>query len=376
LSIYIKEIKSKSDFKKFVKFPYKLYKNCSQWVPPILLDEMQTLSPKKNPAFEYCECKLWLAYKDEKIVGRIAGIINKKFIEKWGMKAIRFGWIDFIDDVEVSGKLINVVIDWAKEKKLEHIHGPLGFTDLDYEGMLIEGFNEVGTMATIYNYDYYPKHLEIFGFKKEADWLEFEIKVPDKIPEKAERITAIVKSKSNIKVIEAKKAKDLLPYGQGIFDLINDSYKDLFGFVQLSNNQIQKYIKQYLGFIVPEYVKILVDNDNKVAGFVIGLPSLTKALQKCRGRLLPFGFIRLLMAMKKSNKYVDLYLGAIRPDLQGKGADALLMTEITKTCIKNKIISAESNIELETNTQVLGHWKYYNSRQHKRRRCFVRKLEI
>lgn len=373
MRVLIKEVSSKSDFKKFVKFPYKLYKDCPQWVPPLIFDEMQTLSPKKNPAYDYCECKMWLAYIDNKIVGRIAGIINHKFIEKWGKKAIRFGWIDFIDDEEVSKLLIDEVINWAKDNNLEYINGPLGFTDFDYEGMLIEGFNEVGTMATIYNYDYYPKHLEKLGFEKEADWLEFEIKVPDKIPDKAERIAAIVKSKSNIRIVEAKKAKELLPYGQGIFEVINESYKNLFGFVQLTDKQIQKYIKQYLGFVVPDYVKILIDDKDKVAGFVIGLPSLTKALQKTGGRLFPFGFIYLIRALKK-NKYVDLYLGAIRPDLQGKGADALLMTEITKSCIKNKVISAESNIELETNVQVQGHWKYYDTRQHKRRRCFIKKI--
>ena len=198
--------------------------------------------------------------------------------------------------------------------------------------------------------------------------------VPKEIPEKADRIAAIVKNKSKIKVLEAKKAKEMLPYSEGIFELINESYKDLFGFVPLSKKQIQKYIKQYFGFINPDYVKILLDNENKVAGFVIGMPSLTNALQKSKGKLFPFGFIHLLKALKKNNKYVDLYLGAIRPDLQGKGADALLMTEFTKSCIKNKIISAESNIELETNVQVQGHWKYYDSRQHKRRRCYIKKL--
>lgn len=374
MSVEIKEVRNKSDLKKFIKFSYKLYKNCPQWVPPIFLDELQTLSPDKNPAFDYCDSKLWIAYKDGKPAGRIAGIINHKYIEKWRKKAVRFGWIDFIDDEEISSLLIKTVIDWASSKNIEYIHGPLGFTDLDYEGMLIEGFNEVGTMSTIYNYEYYQKHMEKLGFEKEADWLEFEIRVPEKIPEKADRIAAIVKSKSNIRVLEAKSAKEMLPYGQGIFELINDSYKDLFGFVPLSDKQIKKYIKQYFGFIVPDYVKILLDAEDKVAGFVIGMPSLTRALQKSRGKLLPFGFIHLLRALKK-NKYVDLYLGAIRPDLQGKGADALLMTEITKACIKKGIISAESNIELETNVQVQGHWKYYDSRQHKRRRCFIRKLE-
>jgi hypothetical protein len=374
LDIFVKGVKGKKDLKAFVKFPFGLYRNCRQWVPPLFFDELNVLNPEKNPASEYCESKLWLAYKDGKIAGRIAGIINHKYIEKWNKKAVRFGWIDFIDDEEVSKALIDTVIKWASEKDIDCIHGPLGFTDLDYEGMLIQGFNEVGTMATIYNYEYYPRHLEKFGFEKEADWLEFEITVPDKIPEKADRIASIVKERTGIRVLDAGKSKDFLPYGKQVFELINNSYKDLFGFVPLSEKQIEKYIKQYFGFIVPDFVKLLLDKENNVAGFVIGMPSLTKALVKAKGRLFPFGIFHLLKAIKFKNKYVDLYLGAIRPDLQGKGADALLMTEFTRSCIKNKIISAESNIELETNVQVQGHWKYFNSRQHKRRRCYIKKI--
>ena len=373
MNVFVKEVTGKKDLNKFIKFPFHLYKNCHQWVPPLYFDEKQVLDPEKNPASEYCNSKLWLAYKDGKVVGRVAGIINFKFIDKWKKKAARFGWIDFIDDPEVSKALIEKVTGWALENKLEYLHGPLGFTDLDYEGMLIDGFNETGTMATIYNYDYYPKHLELLGFEKEADWVEFEITVPKEIPEKAVRIAAIVQQKNKIKVFDAKKAKDFLPYGKEIFELINNSYKDLFGFVPLSEKQIEKYIKQYLGFIVPDYVKLLLDEKGKLAGFVIGMPSLTKALQKSKGRLFPFGFIYLLKSIKY-NRYVDLYLGAIRPDLQGRGADALLMTELTKSCIKNKIISAESNIELESNVSVQRHWKYFDSRQHKRRRCYIKKI--
>ena len=212
------------------------------------------------------------------------------------------------------------------------------------------------------------------GFTKEADWVEFEIKVPNSIPEKADRIARIVQEKLKIRVLEAKTKKDLLPYGKQLFETINDAYKNLFGFVPLSDKQIQYYIKQYFGFVNPDYTKIIVDSENKLQGFVIGMPSLTKALQKSKGRLLPFGFVHILKALGKSNKYVDLYLGAIRPELQGKGADALLMTEITRSCINNKVISAESNIELETNLLVQSHWKYFDSRQHKRRRCFARDI--
>jgi len=374
LEIRITEVKNKRDLRKFVNFPLKLYKDSKEFVPSIVFDEMNTLSATKNPAYEYCDARLWLAFRGKEVVGRIAGIINHKFIERWGKKAIRFGWIDFIDDEAVSKALLDEVILWGKEKGLDEIHGPLGFTDMDYEGMLIEGFNEVGTLATIYNYPYYPKHMEKFGYEKEADWVEFEIKVPDKIPDKAERVAKIVMEKLKVKVLDAKSKKDLIPYGTDLFKLINVAFKDLFGFVPLTDKQIQYYIKQYLGFVSPDYTKIIIDENKKLAGFVIGMPSLTKALQKSRGKLFPFGFIHLLRAMSKSNKYIDLYLGAIRPDLQGKGADALLMTEITKSSIKNKVISAETNIELETNVLVQSHWKYFEARQHKRRRCFFKKI--
>lgn len=374
MTVIIKEVKTKKELKKFVKFPFKLYANCKQWVPPFLFDELRVLNPKKNPAFEYCKAKLWLAFKDGDIVGRIAGIINYKFIEIWGMKALKFGWVDFIDDFQVSKALFDTVTEWAKENGLEYIHGPLGFTDFDYEGMLIEGFDEIGTLATIYNYPYYPKHLENLKFEKEVDWVEFNIKIPEKIPEKALRVEEIVKKKLGIKVLEAKRTKDFIPYGMEIFKMLNDTYKNLFGFVPLTDKQIKIYIKQYMGFVNPDYFKVILDRNGKVAGVVIGMPSLTKALQKSNGRLFPFGIFYILKALSKKNKYIDLYLGAIRPDLQGKGADALLITELTKSCIKNGIISAESNIELETNLLIQSHWKLFESRQHKRRRCFIKKI--
>ncbi len=375
LDIIIKSVDSRSDLKKFVKFPLSLYKNCREYVPALIFDELNTFNPQKNPAYDYCESKQWLAYKDGKLAGRVAGIINHRYIEIWKKKSVRFGWIDFIDDKSVSRALMNEVIKWGREKGMDQISGPLGFTDMDYEGMLIEGFNETGTLATIYNYDYYPVHIDEMGFTKEADWVEFEIKVPETIPDKAERIAKIVMQKMNIKVLEAKSKKDLYPYGKQLFETINDAYKNLFGFVPLTDKQINYYIKQYFGFVTPDYLKIIVDSENKLKGFVIGMPSLTKALQKSKGRLFPFGFMYILSALRKSNKYVDLYLGAISPDLQGKGADALLMTEITRSCIKNKVISAESNIELESNALVQAHWKYFDSRLHKRRRCFVKNID-
>ncbi len=374
MSVLIKEVNGRSDLRKFINFPLKLYAGCDKFVPSFMFDEKATFIPEKNPAYEYCESKQWLAYKDGKLAGRIAGIINHKYIDRWGKKAARFGWIDFIDDEEVSSALINKVIEWARGYSLEYVHGPLGFTDMDYEGMLIEGFEEMGTLPTIYNYPYYPEHLTKLGFEKEVDWVEFEIKVPEKIPEKAERIAEIVKQKFGIRVFDAKKSKDFIPYGKDLFGMLNNAYKDLFGFVELTDKQIDKYIKQYIGFVVPDYLKILLDKDDRVAGFVIAMPSLTKALQKSKGRLFPTGFIHILKALKKSNRYLDMYLGAIRPDLQGKGADALLMTELTRSAIKNGIITAETSIELETNVLVQSHWKYFENRQHKRRRCFIKKI--
>ncbi len=374
MSVLIKEVNGRSDLRKFINFPLKLYAGCDKFVPSFMFDEKATFIPEKNPAYEYCESKQWLAYKDGKLAGRIAGIINHKYIDRWGKKAARFGWIDFIDDEEVSSALINKVIEWARGYSLEYVHGPLGFTDMDYEGMLIEGFEEMGTLPTIYNYPYYPEHLTKLGFEKEVDWVEFEIKVPEKIPEKAERIAEIVKQKLGIRVFDAKKSKDFIPYGKDLFGMLNNAYKDLFGFVELTDKQIDKYIKQYIGFVVPDYLKILLDKDDRVAGFVIAMPSLTKALQKSKGRLFPTGFIHILKALKKSNRYLDMYLGAIRPDLQGKGADALLMTELTRSAIKNGIITAETSIELETNVLVQSHWKYFENRQHKRRRCFIKKI--
>jgi hypothetical protein len=337
------------------------------------MDEFNTLRREKNPAFECCEAKYWLAYKNGVPVGRIAGIINQAYIKKWNDQRARFGWIDFVDDREVSGALYETVETWARSEGMNSVHGPLGFTDMDREGMLVEGFDELGTMSTIYNYPYYPEHTEARGYTKDTDWLEFEVKVPDAIPEKPLRIADMTMQRRGLHMLEAKKAKDFLPYAHQIFDIINQTYEPLYGFVRLTEKQIDMYVKQYIPNVVPDYLKLILDKEDRVAGFVIGMPSLSRALQKSKGRLLPFGFLHLLRALRNP-RYVDLYLGAIRPDLQGKGADALLMTELAKSCIKNRIISAESNLELEDNVLVQAHWRYFERRQHKRRRCFVKQL--
>ena len=369
--VEIRVVKTKKDLKIFIDFFYELYEGNEYFIPPLRFDEMNTLCWDKNPAFENCDVKYWLAFKDGKVAGRIAGIINKKYIEIWKNKYARFGWFDFIDDEDVSGALLEVFEKWAKENGSTAGHGPLGFTDLDREGMLIEGFDELGTMATIYNYPYYPVHVEKFGYKKDADWVEYNVKVPSEIPEKAERISKIILKKQNLRIAEFKKSKDVLKYAKGIFELINLSYKDLYGVVELTEKQIDAYIKQYLGFVHPDFITVIVDKNDKVVAFEIAMPSLSRALQKAKGRLFPLGFVHLLHALKRP-KYLDMYLVAVHPSLQNTGVNALIMSQLTKAAIKSKIISCETNPELETNAKVQSIWEYYESRRHKRRRCYIK----
>jgi len=373
LEVKIKEVASRRDMKKFISFPYKLYSGSKYWVPPLRFDEMNTLRRDKNPAFDFCDVKYWLAYKDGKIAGRIAGIINRRYIEKWKNKYARFGWIDFIDDESVSKLLLDKVENWARENGMEAIQGPLGFTDLDYEGMLIEGFEELGTMVAIYNYPYYPVHLEKFGYEKDVDWIEFEIKAPQEVPEKIDKVANIVIKKQNLRVLKVKKSKELIPYAKGMFHVLDIAYRDLFGFVPLTDKQVDLYIKQYFGFIRPDYISMVLDKNDRVVAFGITMPSLSRALQKSNGRLFPFGFIHLLKAMKK-NDLIDLCLIGVLPEFQGKGVNAILFNELTKIFINNNIAKAESNPELEENYKVQAQWKLFEKRQHKRRRCYIKHL--
>lgn len=373
MDIQVKEVLTSRQLKDFVNFPYGLYKDNPFFVPPLRFDESATLRKDKNPAFDYCEARYWIAYRDDKPVGRIAGIINYAFIERWKKNYLRFGWIDFIDDKTVTQSLLMQVEAWAREKKMEAVHGPLGFTDLDHEGMLVEGFDQAGTLATIYNHPYYPKYVEELGYKKDVDWVEYLIKIPEQVPENLERIAALVKKRFQLQVVKLRKAKDILPYAKEIFRLINISFADLYGVVPLTQRQMDYYTHQYFSFIKTDYVSLIADHEGKLAAFGITMPSLSSALQKGRGRLFPFGAIHLLKAMHR-NTIIDLYLVAIRPDLQGKGVNAILMNELTRSCIQHGIQFAETNPELEKNTKVQALWDYYETRQHKRRRCYIKYL--
>jgi GNAT superfamily N-acetyltransferase len=373
MAITVREVTNRKQFAAFIDLPYRLYKDNNYFVPPLRFDEIATLRKDKNPAFDYCEAKYWLAYKDGRVAGRVAGIVNQAYIQKWKNPYMRFGWIDFEDDEEVVRMLLGQVEAWAKEKGLTAVHGPLGFTDLDHEGMLIEGYDQLGTLATIYNFPYYAQLVEKLGYKKDIDWVEYKIKLPQSIPDKVVKIASIVQRRLGLHPLYARNAKEILPYAGELFELINTSYSDLYGVVPLTKKQIVNYTKQYFSFIRPDFVSLILDKDGKLAAFGITMPSLSLALQKAKGRLFPFGFIHILSALKK-NKLGDLYLVAVRKDLQGKGVNAMLMAELTKSYIKNGIEYAESNPELETNTQVQALWEYYEARQHKRRRCFIKLL--
>ena len=358
MSIVIKEVASPRDLRAFITFPFSLYKQNPYWVPPLLFDERNTLDRKKNPAFDHCTATYWLAERDGTVVGRIAGIINREYIKVWDRKAARFGWFDLIDDEEVASALLGTVEQWARSQGMTELLGPLGFSDMDREGMLVEGFEELSTMGTLYNYPYYPAHMERRGYVKDVDWLEYNISVPAAIPEKALRVAAMATERKGLHIVPARKAKDLLPYAHQIFEIINDTYSKLYGFVPLTEREIDYYVKMYFPNISPHYTKLLVDKEDRLAAFVIAMPSLSHALQKAQGHLFPFGVFHLLRAMKHP-KTIDLYLGAVRRDLQGKGADAFLITALAESCIKQGIISAESNVELEDNKLVQAHWKNF-----------------
>lgn len=374
MGIEIRQVTTKAELKAFIAFPEKIYGKEPNWVPAPVFDELNTLRKDKNAAFEFCEAEYWTAWKDGAMVGRIAGIINNRFIEKWGEKYARFGWIDFIEDFETAKTLVATVEEWARAKGMEGVHGPLGFTDLDREGMLVEGFGERATFATIYNYPYYPEYMERLGYRKDVDWIEFLVQTPDSIPEKVLRVNDILAKRSGVRIYEWKDKKELkAKFANDIFALIDEAYADLYGTTPLSKRQVDTYIEQYLGFVDPRFTKVLVDKDEKLAGFAITVPSLSEPLFKSKGRLFPFGWIGLLRALKHP-KSIDMLLVAVRKEYLARGVIAILMTALNKSAIEYGIKTSETNPELETNVEVQGLWKDYPKRQHKRRRVYLKRL--
>lgn len=378
MSIVIREVKEddKALKKAFVKFPIKLYKDCPYYVPSLILDELDTLNTKKNPAFDFCEMQMFLAYKENEIVGRIAAIINHKANEVWNEKHARFSLVDFIDDNEVVDALFAAAIKWVKNKGMDAIVGPMGFTDLDPEGMLIKGFDQVSTMATKYSYPYYVTQLERLGFEKEADWNEYRIPVPDAVPERHQRIANMVATRYGLKVLKFKNLKQIAPYVDRLFKLMNEAYKPLYGFAPLTQKQIDHYVKMYVPLLRWDIVSIIIKEETEeVVGFGIGMPSLSRGLIKSRGKLFPFGWYHLLKDLKsKKNPVIDLLLIGIAPEYQGKGVNAIIFNDFIPSAYKCGFQFAESNPELEMNNKVASLWDGFNAENHKMRRAYIKHL--
>lgn len=377
MSVSIEKVTTKGELRKFVSFPIdKLYNDNPFYVPSLILDEMGTLNVEKNPAFDFCERELFIAYKDGEIAGRIAAIVNHRSNEIWNQKYARFGFVDFVDDDEVVDALFATAEKWARDKGLEYIVGPMGFTDLDNEGLLVEGYDRVSTMSTTYCYPYYKTQIERVGFNKEIDWMEFRIPVPEKVPERHQRIAKLVADKYGLTLLKFKNLSQITPYVDKLFNQLNMAYAPLFGFTPLTKKQIDYYVKMYVPLLRWDLVSIIVKIEtDEVVGFGIGMPSLSHALQKSKGRLFPFGWFHLLTAMKgKGNKVVDLLLMGVAPEYQGKGVNALIFSDFIPSAHNAGFRFAESNPELEINNKIQAQWDGFSAENHKRRRAYKKKI--
>ena len=376
MTVYVHPISTDTDqLRQYIDFQNSLYKGNNCYVPPLYSDQIKTMRPDGNPAFDFCEAQSFMAFLNGEPVGCITAIINSAANAKTGLKQVRFGFMDFIDNDEVVDSLIDAVARWGRERGMTEMVGPVGFTDMDPEGMLIEGFDEMGTQATIYNHPYYPRHMERLGFTKDADWIEFRMTVPDAVPEKYARIAEIVARKYGLKVLKYTSRKKIAAeYGHAIFDLVNEAYADLYGFVPLTERQIDHYIDQYLGVLRLEDVTLIADNDGKLIALGIAMPSLSEALRKSGGKMLPFGWYHLLRAINGKTDVVDLLLVAVKPEYQSKGVNALIFADLIPRFIANGYKFAESNVELEGNENVQKQWEYFERRQHRRRRAWKKEI--
>ncbi len=382
-SVTIRKVDDKKSLEAFIQFHYDLYRDNPYDAPNLHNDEMHTLRKDKNAAFEFCEADYFLAYRDGKVVGRIAGIINHRANDRWDTKSVRFGWIDFIDDMEVSRALLDAVAAWGKEKGMTQMVGPLGFTDLDPEGMLIEGFDQLGTMSTIYNYDYYPRHMEqLGGWEKDNDYVEYKLIVPKgDMPEKYQKIAQMVMKRYNLHPTHPKRSQIMgkEQIGRKVLDVINKSYQNIYGFSQMTEAQIDEYLKMYFPMLDMDMLCLIEDWNtpgHDIIGVGISITSMTRALQKCKnGRLFPFGWWHCLKALKfHQAECLDLLLIGFLPEYQQKGANALLFYDLIPKYQKYGFKWGETNVEMETNEKVQSQWQYLEHEQHKRRRCYKKSL--
>jgi len=373
MAIQIRQITQLPDLKKFVALPFQLYKGNPYWVPPIKNDELKSLQPESNPAMKYCTTAFWLAEKDGKTVGRIGAIINPAANEKNGELMCRMTRFECIDDMEVATQLLTTVEQWAKAQGMQGVHGPLGFTNLDHQAMLVEGFEELPSVASEYHLPYYHKLIEANGYVKEIDWIEFRLHVLKEIPEKAVKLNELIKKRYNLSVVSFQNREEMKPYAMKVFHLLNTAFDDLFSFVKMPDDVLQFYINKYFSMLNPKFVKVVEDKDHQVIGFIISLPSLSKALQKANGKLFPFGWYHIMKALKKP-EVADLLLTGIHPDWQAQGVSALLITELQQIMIEHGVRFVETTGMIETNEKAINHWKNYEHRQHKRKRCYRKML--
>ena len=376
MAIQIKTVTTRKDLKTFVRFANRLYKGNRYYVPSMPFDDMNTLDPKKNGAFDFSKAEYYLAYRDDELVGRVAAIINYKANEAWKVNQVRFGWFDFVDDPDVSKALLDAVVAFGKKHGMTQIVGPLGFTDFDPEGMLVEGFDRLSTMALIYNHPYYPEHMKKHGYVKETGWVEYRITLPDELPEKHVKFAEIIKERYNLKIVKKTKRQiNKEKYGHKLFKLINDTYCVLYGYSLLSEKQIDQYVDLYLGLVDMEMLTFIEDPDGELVAAAITIPSMSEALQKCNGELFPFGWYHLLKSMYwgKPDTF-DMLLIGVRPDWQSKGLNSLLFVDLFKRYKKMGFKYAETNANLETNAKVQAMWTPFEKELHKRRWVFGKEI--
>ena len=373
--IEVIKVESKKNVKDFVMFPFELYRDCEYWVPPIINEEIDAMDTNKNPVFKNAEAEFYLAYKDNKIVGRIAAIVNWVEIEEQKKNKLRFGWYDTIDDINVSKALMDKVLEFGKSRKLEFVDGPVGFSNMDKAGLLIEGYNELNTMITWYHYPYQKEHLNKLGFSKLAEWVEYKIKIfsAEEAPEKVKKFSKIIQERYNLKVVNFKSTKEIIPYVDKMFELLNVTYSNLQTYVTIKQYQIDFYKEKFIKYIHPDFIKCCLDENDNLIAFLITMPSFSRALKKINGKIGLMGYFHLFKA-QHFNDRVSLYLIGVDPKYQSKGVTAVIFNELQQTFNNRGIVEVETNPELVENKAIQAFWKNYESTLHKRRATFTKSL--
>ena len=376
MAVQIREIRTKRELKHFIQFANDLYRDCPYYCPPLFFDEMNCFNAETNPALEVSDYQLWMAYRDGKPVGRIAGIINHRANEKWNVKHVRFGWFDFIDDLEVSKALLDTVAAWGKERGMDALNGPVGFTDFDHEGLLLEGYEYLPALASLYNYPYYVKHVDAYGLTKEADWIEIQVYPPYVVPERLDRIANIVKERSHVRVDKIQNSRELVrKYGIEYMDVIDTAYQKLYNFQPMTDAQKKYYMKMYFPMLNFDFVTVVVNEKDEIVGVGLGMPDISEALRKCGGKLFPFGWYHILKALKaKKMDAFDMLLIAVRPDYQDKGINALFFQDWIPYIAKYEIKRMETTNILETNTKNIANFTQFDHKIHKRHRAYIKTL--